>query len=594
MYSPVVIRAADAFAKGGMVDAARSVASAGREGDSVLLHINPEEMELLRSMWGEPTVNPDTGMPEYFKMRDIIKKVLPFVSAALPVVLPGVGNAIGTALGAGSSFAGPLGNAIIGAGTGALTGGGKGALQGGLTAGALSAATSFMTDRASSPVEASPKEAPGAEKPSWLRRNALPVGLGVLGAAALGGGSRDVQTAPVAPALPASFTDPLPVLESDRELESDEDYDSIDWTTYGQRAPRSFFRNNYLPRDDDAPSTGFEDGGYVSLESITDAGYDPSSVDASSGVEGGLAGTGFDAGPTADSPSIAPEAVNFSVPAGMSVPSTQQAAPGRGGVLGYVQGAVKDAVKDAVNNPVRSGIDILTGMSPLAIPNALAKGFTGHSMGSLVTSVGRGIGDALGLNDDPDTVAAEMGYTGPPGWAQAMPTNFGYAPTTEVAYADGVSNDSRDPEKSGEFVPGTGSGSMQPVSSSAPSPLSYIARTANFEDPESYYTYGSRPQKSFYAEGGAAQGSGPLSRDPRYFEQGSGSGRIDNIPAVLSPKEYVMDAETVALLGDGNPDEGAKRLDDMRSKLRKHKGKALARGGFSPDAKSPLSYIGRS
>jgi hypothetical protein len=52
-----------------------------------------------------------------------------------------------------------------------------------------------------------------------------------------------------------------------------------------------------------------------------------------------------------------------------------------------------------------------------------------------------------------------------------------------------------------------------------------------------------------------------------------------------------MDAETVALLGDGSTREGARRLDDMRSKLRAHKGKVLARGEFSPNAKSPLSYL---
>jgi hypothetical protein len=52
-----------------------------------------------------------------------------------------------------------------------------------------------------------------------------------------------------------------------------------------------------------------------------------------------------------------------------------------------------------------------------------------------------------------------------------------------------------------------------------------------------------------------------------------------------------MDAETVALVGDGSTKEGAKRLDKMRQQIRSHKGKALAKGKFSPNAKSPLSYI---
>lgn len=73
--------------------------------------------------------------------------------------------------------------------------------------------------------------------------------------------------------------------------------------------------------------------------------------------------------------------------------------------------------------------------------------------------------------------------------------------------------------------------------------------------------------------------------------QGGGSGRDDTIDARLSDGEYVMDAETVAMLGDGSTRAGAKKLDEMRMQLRRHKGRALARGKFSPDAKSPLHYL---
>jgi len=72
---------------------------------------------------------------------------------------------------------------------------------------------------------------------------------------------------------------------------------------------------------------------------------------------------------------------------------------------------------------------------------------------------------------------------------------------------------------------------------------------------------------------------------------GGGSGRDDTIDARLSDGEYVFDAETTALLGDGSVKEGAKRLDEMRARIRQHKGKSLARGKISPDAKSPLSYL---
>jgi hypothetical protein len=73
---------------------------------------------------------------------------------------------------------------------------------------------------------------------------------------------------------------------------------------------------------------------------------------------------------------------------------------------------------------------------------------------------------------------------------------------------------------------------------------------------------------------------------------GPGSGRDDKIPALLSDGEYVIDAETLALLGDGSPKEGAKRMDKFRANIRKHKGNALSRGRISPNAKAPSKYMG--
>ena len=73
--------------------------------------------------------------------------------------------------------------------------------------------------------------------------------------------------------------------------------------------------------------------------------------------------------------------------------------------------------------------------------------------------------------------------------------------------------------------------------------------------------------------------------------QGGGDGRADTIHAKLSDGEYVIDAETVALLGNGSTKAGAAALDMMRKQIRQQKGKVLAKGKFSPDAKSPLAYM---
>jgi hypothetical protein len=85
-----------------------------------------------------------------------------------------------------------------------------------------------------------------------------------------------------------------------------------------------------------------------------------------------------------------------------------------------------------------------------------------------------------------------------------------------------------------------------------------------------------------------AGGSPPRNQ---FAVRGPGTGRSDSIPAALSDGEYVMDAETVALLGDGSSKAGAKKLDAMRGNLRKHKGRSLAKGRFSVNAKAPEAYL---
>jgi hypothetical protein len=112
--------------------------------------------------------------------------------------------------------------------------------------------------------------------------------------------------------------------------------------------------------------------------------------------------------------------------------------------------------------------------------------------------------------------------------------------------------------------------------------------------PTNYYTYGYGPEQAFFGSPveeeaptvKAAMG-GPLAR----YVEGGGTGRSDSIDAKLSDGEYVIDAETVSLLGDGSSKAGAKRLDQFRANVRKQKGRQLAKGKFSPNAKRPEEYI---
>jgi len=71
---------------------------------------------------------------------------------------------------------------------------------------------------------------------------------------------------------------------------------------------------------------------------------------------------------------------------------------------------------------------------------------------------------------------------------------------------------------------------------------------------------------------------------------GKGTGQPDDIPALLSDGEYVIDADTVAALGDGSNKAGAKLLDEFRELIREHKRSASA-DKIPPKAKSPLAYL---
>lgn len=114
-------------------------------------------------------------------------------------------------------------------------------------------------------------------------------------------------------------------------------------------------------------------------------------------------------------------------------------------------------------------------------------------------------------------------------------------------------------------------------------------------DPKDYYRYGYGPEQSFfnYVPQGAPNTSQAYTgyAEGGYAVGGPGDGRDDQIPALLSDGEYVVDAETVALLGNGSNKAGAEMLDKFRVNLRKQKGRKLARGEFSANAKRPENYM---
>lgn len=72
------------------------------------------------------------------------------------------------------------------------------------------------------------------------------------------------------------------------------------------------------------------------------------------------------------------------------------------------------------------------------------------------------------------------------------------------------------------------------------------------------------------------------------FLGGSSCGQDDQVHAILSDGEFVIPADVVAHLGDGNNNAGAKKLDEMIKNIRKSKG---CKSGLPPKAKCIDCYM---
>jgi hypothetical protein len=86
------------FARGGIAEAARLVASQGRNGDTMLAHITPAEMRLLKSRGGSGTINPVTGLPEFWNPFKAIGKLVTGVGKAVVNTVKNVVGAVKSVL----------------------------------------------------------------------------------------------------------------------------------------------------------------------------------------------------------------------------------------------------------------------------------------------------------------------------------------------------------------------------------------------------------------------------------------------------------------------------------------------------------------
>lgn len=484
-----------AMAQGGLAQAARAARSAGRYGDTQLVHMNPAELGELRRNWGRPTINPETGLPEFF-LGKIFKGIGKVLKVAAPIVLsvvaPGLGTAIGSAIGLSGTAAAITGGAILGGATSGLTGGNvlKGALMGGVGAG--------LGDVAGG--AANKALGLGLNK---TFQNVLGSGLvgGLSGAATGEGFLKGVGQGVMGGAI--------------GELAG------------GVNAPNAF-------------QQAVQSAGKGFGQAMT-AGYDPKQSAMVGLTTGLLRGATYKA-PVAPSTQVV-DSIAKGVEPNLSDPNQ----------IMVNQNAINRATTglpssmDTVMNPVMNPAASTTPAAP-----APSKGFLADAGKYLALASA-----ASSLLSAPKEVQEAV--------QQLSPQQQEYFNRPSISW---------DWNKLQQDAAASGMGLGQ-----------FMASNWNTVTGGNYNT-------PAMAHGGHYNGGhqGALSAVSR-FAKGAGSGRDDLIDAKLSDGEYVMDAETVSLLGDGSSKEGARRLEQMRKNIRQHKGKTLAKGKFSPNAKSPLSYL---
>lgn len=502
-----------AMARGGLAMAANAAKSAGRYGDTQLVHMNRSELGELSRNWGKPTVNPETGLPEFF-LGKIFKAIGKVLKVAAPIILsvvaPGIGTAIGSAIGLSGTAAAIAGGAILGGATSGLTGGNvlKGALMGGLGGGLGNVV-------------------------GGAANKTLGLGLGQAGQAMLGSGL-------VGGAAGAATGQGFLAGAGQGVLGG-----AIGQLAGGVNAPNAF-------------QQGVQSAGKTFGQALT-AGYKPKEAAIAGATAGLLRGATYKPLPSpstqvVDSLKVNAPKMPLSYDPTFGVDPATQAS-----IDAYASGAPStgttmfgaDAATQAAIDAAAAGTPVgTTAGAPAATPaTAPAKGGALSGAGKYLALAGA----AGSLLSAPKPVQEAV--------STLSPEQQEYFNRPSISWD--WNRLQRDANASGMSL------------------NQYMANNWNALASGAYNTPGGTT--GMY-KGGAL---GAVSR----FARGAGSGRDDVIDAKLSDGEYVIDAETVALLGDGSSKEGARRLEQMRTNLRQHKGKTLAKGKFSPNAKSPLSYI---
>ena len=496
------------MAQGGLASMAQRVQSAGRNGDTMLAHITPQEASLLERRGGLGSMNPSTGLPEYGffkKLKKIVKAVAPIAVS----FIPGIGPVAAAALSAGT--------------TAALGGNLKQSLLAGL-GGALG--TQAGQGFAGNIGQSLNQTLPGL--------SSLGLSNQVLGSGVLGGVSGAIAGKnPLTSALTAGLT----------SYAAPKIADSL---------------NAYVPGSEGVTADAMR-GANISAQ----MGGNPL-VGAGTGALGSVAGNLINDGSLLGTPT--PVAAPAAPQEGMYDAATNTFTGTPYGPNGEYIGQPLDVVSNT------------GGYAPELAPTSI--GAPAPTSGALsqvgqtaaaAPSTGFGFGDVAKIGMIGSLIAGKT-----PTQAQQAIQDSALTAQQKEGMLRSLTNYTFSPNMT--TFPTEGTAEYNKLMSDLSKGIEQTYSAPTFTEVK--------------AKGGRTkrQPQGALSQ-MSYAVEGPGTGRSDSIDARLSDGEYVIDAETVALLGNGSTRAGAAMLDQMRQGIRQQKGKALAKGKFSPDAKSPLAYM---
>jgi len=509
-------RAPQGFARGG-------IASLGRNGDTMLAHVTPAEMRMLKDKGGAGTINPRTGLPEFFSLKKIFSKigraVKKFARSTIGKIV--IGTALFFLAGpAATLMFGSFGTAAVAAGQGFIAGAGSSLLAGeslkdSLKVGAISAVTAGAVKGVSNAFAGAPAPISESIPVDTSTLAAAPVDLGASVTGPVGGDPFNVADMAATLKTPAApLATPTVPLTPEALSTAASRQAAIDATSQG-----------YLP----AADAGVASLPMESSFRVADAGTGAAGTQsiASSNV------------PIIESAGIpGPNAANYGTrmntvePKNLFQRGLDKVMPGRiketaiqnsGDAFRPAYNSTYNAVVGDVGEEAAKKLAQEAGMAAMkeaANPGMIAK------FGPLAAA---GVG-VMGLAGGFDTPESEM------------PDGFG-------GFMDAPGQRLLDqyPERYALNF-----GGVKPMGSSGYTtytPAPYVPPTYN-----------------------AAQGSGPAGVAQGFPRMngpidGPGTGTSDDVPAMLSDGEFVFTAKAVRNMGQGSRRKGAKKMYALMKKL---------------------------